>query len=166
MRSIGMNERAREDVSRIVEAVIYLYTESRRVTKEVARHYGLTGPQVTALKLLRAVDGISPSKLSAQMSAKNSTVTGIVDRMEQRDLVQRIRSQRDRRVILLHLTDSGRELADSIPVSSMEIFADALSALSSEDRDELRRILNEVSERVRLEVDRREQREPQRVSRG
>jgi DNA-binding MarR family transcriptional regulator len=166
MQIISMKQSEKEDVSRIVEAVVYLYTESRRVTKEVARHYGLTGPQVTALKLLRAVDAISLSKLSARMSAKNSTITGIVDRMERRDLVRRIRSERDRRVILLHLTDVGRELADSIPVSSMEIFAEALGALSGADRDELRRILNEVSERVRLEVDRREKKEFQSVSRG
>ena len=159
MRNIMQTLPAHEDISRIVEAIIYLYTESRRLTKEVARDYGLTGPQVTALKLLEAVDEISLSKLSARMSAKNSTVTGIVDRMEQRGLVRRTRSERDRRVIFLHLTAEGRELADAIPVTSMEIFGEALRGLRGEDRNELRRILNEVSDRVRLEVDRREKRE-------
>ena len=32
------------EVDRIVEAIVYLYTESRRVTKELAREHGLTGP--------------------------------------------------------------------------------------------------------------------------
>ena len=71
----------KEDIDRIVEAIIYLYTESRRVTKEVARAHGLTGPQVTAIKLLEGFGDLSLSALSERMSAKNSTITGLVDRL-------------------------------------------------------------------------------------
>ncbi|MEZ4336437.1 MAG: hypothetical protein R3B82_07405 [Sandaracinaceae bacterium] len=68
------------DVDRIVEAIVYLYTESRRVTKGFARQHGLTGPQVTTLKLLGV--GTEPLRSSARMSAaKSSTVTGLIDRM-------------------------------------------------------------------------------------
>jgi DNA-binding MarR family transcriptional regulator len=146
-----------QDVQRIVEAIVFLYTEGRRVTKGVARQHGLTGPQVTALKMLQASDGMSLSGLSARMSARNSTITGIVDRMEKQELVRRVRSDEDRRVVCLHLTDEGRKMADTIPVSSIEIFADALSSLPEDDRNELRRILSDLSDRVRDEVERREE---------
>ena len=47
-----MTSEAKNDIDRIIEAFLYLYTETRRATKEVARHHGLTGPQVSAIKLL------------------------------------------------------------------------------------------------------------------
>ena len=147
------------DIDRIVEAVLYLYTESRRVTKEVARVHGLTGPQVTAIKLLEGFGDLSLSALSERMSAKNSTITGLVDRLEREGLVERVRSASDRRVTLIRLMDRGRELAAQIPITSMEIFANALRGLHAAERDELRRILRKLTDRVEKEVERIESRE-------
>ena len=42
----------KSDVDQVLEALIYLYTESRRLTKGIAREVGLTGPQLTVIKLL------------------------------------------------------------------------------------------------------------------
>lgn len=146
----------KEDVDRILEAIVYLYTETRRATKEVARHHGLTGPQVTAIKMLEGFGDLSLSALSERMSARNSTITGLVDRMEKNELVQRTRSREDRRVVLIQLTDRGRELAGAIPVTAMEIFGRALRALEPGDRDVLRRVLRRLSDEVRDEVERTE----------
>ncbi len=144
------------DVDRILEALVYLYTESRRVTKDVARQHGLTGPQVTALKILEELGTLSLSELSARMSAKNSTITGIVDRMERDGLVKRERSESDRRVVHLRATARGRAIAASVPVTAMEIFSAALRALPARDRRELMRILSSLAEHVREDVERRE----------
>lgn len=142
------SERADEDVARIVEAIVYLYTESRRVTKELARVFGLTGPQVTVLKMLEGIGALSLSDLSARMSARNSTVTGIADRMERDGLVERKRDAEDRRVVRIRLTKKGRALAGEIPVESMEVFGAALRALDDEERRSLRRILRRLSDQV------------------
>src|SRR5262245_19883775 len=100
--------KTKEDLDRIVEAVVYLYTESRRITKEAARLYGLTGPQLTIVKLLEGVGDLSLSALSEQIRRRNSTVTGLVDRMVAAGLVVRERSVEDRRVIHIRLTPEGR----------------------------------------------------------
>ena len=152
-----MNDRAaareeKEDVDRILETVVYLYSESRRATKEIARKYGLTGPQVSAVKMLQGFGDLSLSELSSRMSATNSTITGLVDRMEANGLVERCRSREDRRVVLIRLTEQGRKLAEDVPVTSMEIFSTALRSLTPADRDALRRILRKLSDRVREEV--------------
>lgn len=144
------------EIDRIVETILYLYAESRRVTKQVARGMGLTGPQITALKILEAVGEISLSELSERMSARNSTITGIVDRMERDGLVVRERSEQDRRVVKIRATDKGAEIARGVPVTAMELFASALRSLSAADRAELRRILAKLADRVRAEVDDRE----------
>lgn len=142
----------RADIDRIVETILYLYAESRRVTKHVARGMGLTGPQISALKILEAVGELSLSELSERMSARNSTITGIVDRMERDGLVIRERSSSDRRVVKLRATERGLAIARSVPVTAMELFASALRSLSADDRAELRRILLLVAEKVRDEI--------------
>jgi DNA-binding MarR family transcriptional regulator len=136
------------DVDRILETLVYLYTESRRVTKEVARQHGLTGPQVTAIKVLENFGALSLTDLSARMSATNSTMTGIADRMERDGLVERIRSETDRRVVQIALTEKGRALAAQIPVASMALFADALRSLDEGDRRDLTRILRRLTDKV------------------
>jgi DNA-binding MarR family transcriptional regulator len=144
------------DVDRILEAIVYLYTESRRVTKALARQHGLTGPQVTALKILEGLGRLSLSELSARMSAKNSTITGIVDRMERDGLVRRERSEHDRRVVHIRATAKGRAIASSVPVTAKEMFGAGLRSLSAHDRAELMRILSLLAARVREQVQREE----------
>jgi DNA-binding MarR family transcriptional regulator len=137
------------DLDAIVEAIVYLYTESRRLTKDLAGRYGLTGPQLAVVKMLEPVGKLSLSELSSQIRARNSTVTGIIDRMEREGLVVRRRSQQDRRVINIELTAKGRELAAEIPIEPVKIFRRVLEELSPRDATELRRILNKLARRVR-----------------
>ena len=48
----GERGRGQPDFDAIVEAMLYLYTESRRITKGLAGRYGLTGPQLAVIKML------------------------------------------------------------------------------------------------------------------
>ena len=143
----------RQDIDSIVETTVYLYSESRRVTKRLARRYGLTGPQVTAIKLLDGIGQLSLSDLSNRMSAKNSTITGLVDRMVRDGLVERRRSEQDRRVVLIELTEKGKSLAPKIPVTAMELFAGALRSLSSEEQRQLMAIVAKLAANVRRQVE-------------
>src|SRR5262245_34697665 len=125
------------DVDAIVETIIYLMTESRRLTKGLARQFGLTGPQLSVVKLLETFGDLSLSSLSDRIKAQNSTVTGIIDRMEREGLVRRERSEADRRVVLIRLTNKGRSIAESIEVEPIAIFRKALATMPRKDREEL-----------------------------
>lgn len=139
----------KSDVDQVLEAILYLYTESRRITKELARRADLTGPQLTVVKLLEQIGDLSLSELSERIRAQNSTVTGIIDRMEREGLVTRERSKEDRRVVYIRLTAKGLELARGIPVEPMEIFRSALETLSPQETRDLMRIMTKVAKRVR-----------------
>lgn len=139
----------KSEVDQVLEAILYLYTESRRVTKELARRADLTGPQLTVVKLLEHIGDLSLSSLSEKIGAQNSTVTGIIDRMEREGLVTRERSTEDRRVVYIKLSEKGRELAREIKVEPMEIFRSALESLSAQEMRELMRITTKVARRVR-----------------
>jgi DNA-binding MarR family transcriptional regulator len=136
------------DLDAIVEAIVYLYTESRRITKDVAGRFGLTGPQLAVIKMLEPVGKLSLSELSWKIRARNSTVTGIIDRMEREGLVERKRSEKDRRVIHIVLTKKGRELARDIDVEPVQLFRRVLGELSGRDAAELRKILIRLARRV------------------
>ena len=143
----------KSDVDQVLEAILYLYKESRRITKELAKRAVLTGPQLTVVKLLEAFGDLSLSELSDKIRAQNSTVTGIIDRMERENLVTRERSKEDRRVVYIKLTQKGCDLAREIPVEPMEVFKSALETLSQQEMKDLLRIMTKVAKRVRTIVD-------------
>ena len=148
----ALSPEIKKDVDQLLETIIYLYTESRRITKELARRAELTGPQLTVVKMLEQIGDLSLSELSERIRAQNSTVTGIIDRMERENLVTRERSKEDRRVVFIRLTAKGRKLAEEIPVEPMEIFRSALESLTATEVRDLLRILGKVARRVRQTV--------------
>jgi DNA-binding MarR family transcriptional regulator len=142
------------EIDAILEAIVYLSTESRRITKELARRADLTGPQLTVLKMLEGLGDLSLSDLSERIRAQNSTVTGIIDRMEREGLVVRARSTEDRRVVHIKLTDRGAKIASQIAVEPMEIFRTALESLSAGEMRDLLKILTKIARRVQTIVKR------------
>lgn len=143
----------KSDLDAIVETLLYLYTEARRLTKEIAARHGLTGPQLTVVKMLEALGDLPLSRLSEKIRAQNSTVTGIVDRMEREGLVVRTRSVSDRRVVHIQLTDKGQGLAGEVKVEPMVVLHEALEVLTPEETRTLLHILKKVSSQVKHLVD-------------
>ena len=152
MTAAPLNAEMKSDVDEVIEAIVYLYTESRRLTKELARRADLTGPQLTVVKMLEQIGDLSLSELSERIRAQNSTVTGIIDRMVRENLVLRERSKEDRRVVFIRLTPKGRKLAQEITVEPMEIFRNALEDLSASEVRDLVKILGKVAKKVRQQV--------------
>jgi DNA-binding MarR family transcriptional regulator len=141
-------ERNKAAVDRIVETAIYLNTESRRLAREQCARYGITATQLNVLKLLQTVGDLSLSELSKKMSATNSTVTGIVDRMVEAKLVAREQSAEDRRVWKIRLLPEGKSLARKLDVAPWEILRDAVMALPTGEREQLVATLLKVAEHV------------------
>lgn len=109
---------------------------SRRITEKFRVYYGklnLTYPQSIVLAILES-DGPMPiSALAEAAGSANSTISGVVDRLEKMDLVQRIRSDTDRRVIYVSTTERFRSHFKKVRSTAADQFDQALSALSPED---------------------------------
>jgi DNA-binding MarR family transcriptional regulator len=142
----------KEDLDRIVETIIYLVTESRRLSKEEASRYGVTPTQLSVVKLLHEIGDLSLGTLSKEIRAHNSTVTGIVDRMEAAGLVERARSDEDRRVWIIRLTAAGRKVAEKARVSPWDVLRQALEELPSADQEKLTGLLRKVALNVQSAV--------------
>jgi DNA-binding MarR family transcriptional regulator len=77
----------------------------------------LTMPQLKVLFVLSLRGGAAGHDLTAAMGVSLATITGIVDRLAAQNLVTRREDPRDRRVRLVELTPSGKELIDSIMIA-------------------------------------------------
>lgn len=78
-------------------------------SKQLYKRYGLTTPQLVCLKLIAAHDSISVSNVAKQASLSQATVTSIIDRLESKEYVRRIRSESDKRRVILQITEKSRE---------------------------------------------------------
>jgi len=87
-------------------------------SQKMSRQFGLTGPQSVVLRLLLNNGPMSSAELSRLMYVTASNMTGIIDRLEKKDLIERMRKEGDRRVTLIILTDTGKELGRASRIRS------------------------------------------------
>ena len=122
-----------------------LFGPQRKRFMALAAEYELSPPQLGALKALDPEHPVAMSELAGILGCDNSNVTGIVDRLEYRGLVERRPAEHDRRVKLLALTDEGRELRTSIG-DRLQAPPRELETLSQADQRALRDILQRALE--------------------
>jgi len=97
--------------------------------RSLARASGLTPVQLRVLALIAAEGYATPKTLAGQMRVAQATVTALIDRLQAKGLVQRQRSDRDRRQSILSLTDAGRSVADAAPDPLQDQFVARFDAL-------------------------------------
>ncbi|GAA0933293.1 MarR family winged helix-turn-helix transcriptional regulator [Streptomyces thermoalcalitolerans] len=112
-----------------------------------AGEHALTGAQARLLSLL-SLEPLPMRKLAQKLKCEPSNVTGIMDRLEARGLVERRPDPSDRRVKLAAATQEGRRVARELR-EGLRFAREPLAALSEEERlvlrDLLRRMVNENS---------------------
>jgi MarR family transcriptional regulator, organic hydroperoxide resistance regulator len=117
-----------------------LFAPQRRRFMALAAEYELSPPQLGALKALDPEHPLAMSELAGVLGCDNSNVTGIVDRLEHRGLVERRPADHDRRVKLLALTGEGLALRESL-AGRLHAPPEQLAGLSDADQRALRDIL-------------------------
>jgi len=125
----------------------------RRITKAINTHshglwtqWKITEPQWGCLKILADKSPLSAAALSREALISQSSLVGILDRLERGGLVRRERGTRDRRETILHLSDRGREVARTTPEPLQSSIADALKVIPPEERTALIRSLDWIAE--------------------
>ena len=99
---------------------------------EVLRTAHLTFPQYNVLRILRGAepDGLTCREISERMVTRDSDITRLLDRLEARDLVARVRHLQDRRVIVQRITKPGFELLQQLDEPVERVHHDQLKHLS------------------------------------
>jgi DNA-binding MarR family transcriptional regulator len=109
------------------------------------RDHGLTFPRYEALMLLSFTrDGALPlGKIGERLQVHRTSVTNIVDKLEQDGFVRRVPHESDRRATLAALTDEGRRVAAAATLE-LNAAAFSLGALEPEDQERLTDLLEAV----------------------
>lgn len=104
-----------EAISETIKSLRRILKSLQDYSQTVLSHFGVTGPQLWVLKTLAEDGDLTLGDLSKRMSVNPSTITGVVDRLEKKGYVCRIRNQRDRRLVKVRLTPEGVDLAKRAP---------------------------------------------------
>ncbi|MGW1956439.1 MarR family winged helix-turn-helix transcriptional regulator [Streptomyces sp. NPDC001920] len=127
------------EVVDLIGAVVGRYHEEY---EEAAAEHALTGAQAKLLSLL-SLEPLPMRKLAQKLRCEPSNVTGIVDRLESRGLVERRPDPADRRVKLAAATQEGRQVARGLR-ESLRFAREPLAGLSDDERLVLRDLLRRM----------------------
>jgi len=115
----------------IMENIPRLLMENNKAFISIVTHElskcGITVPQAIVLDVIRNTPK-TIGEISKEIDLSNSTVSGIVDRLERNGLVERQRDQQDRRVVWVALTKDRAKL-DHYPVIQERYFGELFSNL-------------------------------------
>lgn len=108
---------------------------------EEAADAGVTPVQYAVLQTLARQPGVDQRSLARAVSFDTSTIGGVVDRLEARELLTRSLSAEDKRVRLLHLTPAGESLLEEVTPSMQRTQERILEPLSAAERKEFMRMV-------------------------
>ncbi|MDD4363512.1 MAG: MarR family transcriptional regulator, partial [Atribacterota bacterium] len=97
--------------------------------KYLHKYYGLSSPQLSILKELSEVEEIPTGKLAKKVSLSQATVTDILDRLEEKNLIVRQRSNFDKRRVYIHISEKGRSIISKNPSLLKESFINQFDGL-------------------------------------
>jgi DNA-binding MarR family transcriptional regulator len=123
----------------LVRTVDHLGQEFSRLFHE----HGVSGPQYNVLRILRGVggDGLPCVDIAGQMITRMPDITRLVDRLEAAGLVERRRTEEDRRVVLVRITPAGLDVLSRLDRPVLDLHRRQLGHLSRAELAELNRLL-------------------------
>ena len=109
----------------------------------------VTPIQYALLKCLWTEDMQTPSQLAQTLRLDASSITGILDRLEKKALVERVYSRQDRRSVQVHLLESGTALQKPIEAIVRDANADVLAGIGEDDYKRLLSLLELMEANVK-----------------
>ena len=135
----------KDHVKEIVWLIRRLMQVSYLYNKELNKTYQVSAPQLSSLLALYENGPMPPSQIAKYIMVNSSTVTGIIDRLEQKGLVERSRISHDRRVITIALTERGKALAKNAPPPIQKKIVDGLKRLPPDETEQIVQALTKLT---------------------
>lgn len=133
------------DTAAIVQGLRRIVKALETYSQDVRSDYGLTGPQLWALKTLLRRGRMPAGDLAKALVVHQSSISALVDRLAARGLVRRIRRVADRRFVEIALTSRGKAVALDAPEAAQ---GRLLHALEDMKGDRVRRIRQSIDQLV------------------
>lgn len=106
--------------------------------------YGLTYPQFVILIRMHEDKCTTAAELAREVNMDTGAMTRMLDRLECKGIVRRVRNTEDRRVVNLEVTDLGRELVDKVTVLGFNVLNRYFAGFSDDEMKLLESMLRRV----------------------
>jgi MarR family transcriptional regulator, organic hydroperoxide resistance regulator len=144
---MGMQTRTERSAgSEAWSLIAELFTSQRTRFLAIASEFDLAPAQLGALKALDPDKPVPMRDLALALACDNSNVTGIIDRLEDRGLVERRPSKEDRRVKMLVVTEAGADVRRRVK-QRMEEPPEPLKRLTEDEQRKLRDLMRKTLDR-------------------
>ena len=120
----------------------------KRRFEDEARIHGVTLPQWRALAEISHTGGISQVALASCIDTDPMTLSGILDRLEKRGLIERYTDPNDSRAKLARMTAAGQELVDVARHVGMAMYENALNGLSETEQAQVKAGLTRIRDNL------------------
>jgi DNA-binding MarR family transcriptional regulator len=141
----------REYEQRILRALRRVIRAVDVYSRKLNSEWGLTAQQFFCLHALAESEEMTLTTLAKSVSLGGSTVIGIIDRLEAKHYLRRVRSSTDRRKIFLEITPSGKEIVQKAPPLLPDRFTTALSDLDDQEQKTITESLERIVELMEFE---------------
>lgn len=128
---------APQTVETLEKQLRYIAAVIRDKGREVLIDEELTPPQFVALQWIADKEGMTISELAGKMYLAFSTTTDLIDRMESKELIQRIKDRQDKRVVRIYLKEKGKKTITNVINKRQEYLNGKLSDFHPSDLDDL-----------------------------
>ncbi|WP_339727451.1 MarR family transcriptional regulator [uncultured Gimesia sp.] len=124
----------------------------RRITRAIDLHsrglmqeIGLTAPQLASLQTIARMQPITVGALAKSIHLSQATMTGILSRLEARNLVSRSRRGTDKRTVVVELTEEGRAVLKNAPSLLQDRFRRELLRLQEWEQTQMLSTLQRIA---------------------
>ncbi|WJY28044.1 MULTISPECIES: MarR family winged helix-turn-helix transcriptional regulator [Sporosarcina] len=122
-----------EEIHRMEKDLRYIAAIIKQQGRKILSNYTITPPQFVALQWLFEHGDMTIGDLSNKMYLAFSTTTDLVDRMEKNELVKRVRDDKDRRVVRIHLLEEGGRVIQEVIDKRRQYLEDVMKDFSEEE---------------------------------
>lgn len=126
-------------VAQLFQEVMILFKHSMG---KVFDDSGITPPQGMVLGVLSKEKKIKITELSSKLGLSNSTISGIVDRLEKQGMVERVRSEKDRRVVYVSISPNFKEMHQTFHKDLQQTIENVMNKGTSDDLEKIFEGLN------------------------
>ncbi|AFM23070.1 MarR family winged helix-turn-helix transcriptional regulator [Desulfomonile tiedjei] len=142
----------RRSANRVVDVyqdcIVFLlakaYQKAHANIKKRLNAYGLTPVQTLVLEAVVSEEGLSAGDLAGKLVLDSATLSGVLDRMAEKDWISKKTDPDDKRVLRIYLTEKAKSLSEDLFREREEANREILRDLSLEERLLLKRLLRDI----------------------
>jgi DNA-binding MarR family transcriptional regulator len=127
-------------------AIQRLASDLSQGVAELLKEASLSGPQYNVLRILRGAGGpgLACGEIADRLIARDPDMTRLLDRLERRGLVSRVRESEDRRIVTTRITPAGLQLLATLDEPISQLHQSQLAHLGAEKLEALLALLKEA----------------------